>query len=294
MNEAAPVAAEGQAEPAPEPQGQGEPQAWFDVEGVTDEQKGYIQNKGWQDDPLKVIDAYQNLEKFQGVPADQLLKLPKDMEEVGALDEIYTRLGRPEEPGGYGEFELPEGTPEGFSLDKGRMEWADGLAHKLGLNKAQRDALVGETINFEGQAMAEFQKSIEVEQSAQLEALKGEWGAAFDERSDLGKKAVRALMPEGADKEQVLNAIESAVGTAMMLKIFANAGEHMGEDKVHDSSDGVRPYGFSPEQAKAEKAQLMDELKDPTNKDRLKAFNDGKGVDYKRIEQLNNIIFGVA
>jgi len=297
MTEAAPAAPEdsGQADPG---QGQSaengagnenenEAKAWYDVEGVTDEQKGFVQNKGW-DDPLKALTAYQELEKFQGVPADQLIKLPKDITEAGALDEVYTRLGRPEKPEDYAEFEVPEGA----AVDTGRMEFATKMAHGLGLNQAQRDAMISATMEYEGAIIEESAKQLEIEQSGQLEALKKEWGSAYAEREELGRRTVRAGLPEGVDKEEALNKIEQAIGTANMLKMFANLGEQIGEDKVHDSGDGVRPYGFSPEQAKAEKAQLKEELKDPSNKDRLRAYNEGKGVDYKRMEALNQVIFG--
>lgn len=274
--------------------GQGNPPAsdantnkpWYDGLGLKDEDVGYIQNKKWQS-PIDVITGYKNLEKFHGVPADQLIKLPKDFNDEKAMGEVYNRLGRPDNPDGY-EYKAADG----IKLDEGRMKWTSSLSHKLGLNKAQYKALIDATIEYEGGIASEAQKEIERITGEQLEGLKKEWGNAFTEREELGKRAVRAFLPGDADqKSALMESIEGAIGTAAMLKLFANIGEKMGEDKIH-SGDGDRPFGYTPQQAKADREQLMSELGDPANKARLDLYNQGKGKDFEKMQQLNRIIVG--
>lgn len=301
MTEPAPATATGQAQ-APEAPGQGNPaaepandadvKAWYDVEGITDEQKGFIETKGWTEKPLELVKGYQELEKFRGVPADKLLTLPEDLTADGALADVYDRLGRPENAESYEAFSAPEGSP---SIDEGRVKWADTVAHGIGLNQVQRDALIGATMEYEAGVDAEKAKVKDLEQTAQLNELKAEWKGQFDERSELGRRAVRAILPDGVDKAAALDAIENALGSAVMLKMFANAGEHMGEDKITDSGEGGNRFGFSPEQAKHEKQEIVELLKSGSAdaNERLRVFNTGKGADYTRIQTLNKLIHGV-
>lgn len=253
--------------------------AWYERDGVTDEVKGYIQNKGWKDDPIKVVNAYQNLEKYHGVPAEQLIKLPKDGE---PMDPVYDRLGRPESADKY-DIKMPEGIP----ADEARLSGFKDIAHKIGLNQKQVEALAAFDAEYMGSVLSAHQAETEQKQAADIANLKREWGQAYEERSELGRRAVRAFLPDG-DKGGMLNAIEGAIGTANMLKLFSNIGQKIGEDKIHDATPGDRPFGFTPEMAKARLEEIKTEIKG--DKARLEAYNQGKGKDYEEIKRLNALI----
>lgn len=281
MTEQAPVA-EGQAS-APPAQGQAT-QAWYEGHNFAPEDIGFIQNKGW-DDPVKPIQAYKNLEKFHGVPADQLIKLPKNFEDPGALDPVYDRLGRPASPDKY-EIKLPDGV----QMDEGRLKAAREVGHKLGLNTKQMQALAEFDANYMGEAMKAFEAERTQKMEADLKGLEKEWGKHFEERAELGRRFVRNSLPAGIDKEATLAAIENAIGTALTLKLFANAGEKtMREHNVPDSS-GDRPFGYTKEQAAADKKSLMDELK--ADKTRLDNYNKGIGPDVEKMKRINQIMSG--
>ena len=282
MTEQAP-ATEGQ-EQSPEGEGQANEntqKAWYDT--APDEVKGYIQNKGW-DDPIKAVTSYQELEKFRGASEDQLIKLPKDFDADGALDPVYDKLGRPESPDKY-EITLPEGV----QVDENRLNLAKEVGHKIGLNNKQIQALAEFDATYHQQALESYHKDVELKQTQEIAALQKEWGKGFEERAELGRRFVRNNLPEGINKEEALNAIEGAIGTAAMLKMFANAGEKFREDKVPDSS-GDRPFGYTAEQAKADKKALMDEL--AGDKQRLAVYNQGKGTDFEKMKKLNSIVAG--
>lgn len=279
MTDEAPVA-EGQAE-APEAQGQAT--QWYEGHEFAEEDIGFIQNKGW-DSPVKAIKAYQNLEKFHGVPADQLIKLPKDFSDPESLNPIYDKLGRPESPDKY-EINLPEGV----QVDDNRLNLAKEVGHKIGLNNQQIQALAEFDATYQQQAIESHQKEVAAKQEAEVKALEKEWGNHFEERAELGRRFVRNNLPEGMDKEQTLNAIEQAIGTAATLKLFANAGDKFKEDGVPDSS-GDRPFGYTSEQAKADKRALMAELQG--DKQRLATYNTGKGSDFEKMKKINAIIAG--
>lgn len=267
----------------PPAEGQGE--AWYSNLNLQPEDIGYIQNKKWAG-PEAVVNSYKELEKFRGVSEDKLLIVPKDASDTEAFNKIFTKLGRPEKPEQYGEFKAPEGYEQ--AIDSERIKWADGIVHKLGLNKAQRDALLNETVKYEGDTFKKYQEAEFSKKEADFSKLKQDWGEAFFEREDLAKRAVRSFLT-GSEEEkgQMLSKIEEAVGTAQMYRLFSNIGERLGEDKM-PKTDGGRPFGYSREQAMADKQALISELS--ADKARLGNYNKGLGPDYDRMNNLMKII----
>lgn len=283
MTEAAPATPQGQGAQPPADTGQGNT-PWYRNEafGLADEEIGYIENKGWKENPKQVLSAYQNLEKFQGVPAEQLIKLPKDMSAEGAMNDIYARLGRPESADKYGEVPLPDELKE-HKLDDNRMKWADSIAHKIGLSKAQRNALIAETVGYEAQAMQAYQEQFEQEAQVKLNDLYKRWGAAKEERLELARRAKRSMFGEDAT-----DALDSVMGSAAVVEALAKVGELLKEDKIPGSNDD-RPYGTSPEMAKAQIRELKEEIKaDPA---RLGKYNEGSGPDFEKMTRLQKIAY---
>jgi hypothetical protein len=259
-----------------------ESKPWYD--GADDDTVGFVQNKKW-DSPLKVIDAYRNLEKFHGVPADQILKMPKG-DDIDGWNAVYNRLGRPEAPDKYGNDGLK--LPEGIEPDAQLMSKFDDIVHRAGLTKSQRDAVYSEYFTIETQRAEEITQKIEQEKQIQLESLKKEWGDKFGERAELAKRAFRAVLPEGADKEVVAQAFEDTLGPALAAKIFANIADKFTEDKFHDGDAGPDRFGYTREQAINDKSTLFSEIK--TDPQRLATYNKGMGPDYEKVERLQKII----
>jgi len=282
--EVEPTAPEGNPAPQPEPSPEPEPSAWYEGYDLSDEDVGYIQNKAW-DNPAKAIGAYKELEKFHGVPKDQILKLPGEDAKAEDWEAVYDRLGRPEDAKSYGEFEIPEG----LEVDTARVEWADQLFHKMGLNKQQRDALIVATAEYENGIFGSMNEQVEQQQTLELQQLQQEWGNAFEERSELGRRAAKSFLPGSEeDRAALLEKIEGAVGTSATLKLFANIGQNIGEDNIPRGES--RPYGYTPEQAKSDIEGLKVELQG--SPDRMTIYNQGKGPDYEKMKRLQRLAYG--
>ena len=258
---------------------------WYD--GADADTIGYIQNKKWDaETPLKVVESYRNLEKYHGVPADQLIKIPK-ADDATAWDAVYAKLGRPESPDKYGFDTLS--VPEGIEIDKNLIGKFDAIFHKTGATPAQRNAIINAYMQEEAAFAQEHNAKLEQEKAIQVNALKKEWGDKFDERVVLAKRAFKAFLPEGVDKEQVAEALEASLGTAVVAKLFANLAERLGEDKFHDDGgNDTAGFGYSREQAINDKNSLVKEIgADPG---RLAAYNKGSGADYEKMMRLLKII----
>ncbi len=209
---------------------------------LNEDLRGFVQNKGFKD-PSMVLDSYRNLEKLMGAPKDRLLKLPEKMDDAAAMNEIFTKLGKPATPGEY-QLEVPKenGNPE-FT------KWAQGTFHELGLTKAQGETLVAKWNELQaGQSKAGMEQ-LQAKAAQQEVALKREWGAAFDQNIGAAKRAAQVL----DIKPEVIDSLERAMGFDGVMKLMHSLGTKVGEDSFvvgGKSSTGFQ--ALTPEAARNE------------------------------------------
>lgn len=223
------------------------------AETFSPELKEYIANKGFKD-PSMLLDSYINLEKLRGVPQERLLKLPEaaDSPEWG---QVWSKLGRPDSPEGYG-IEVPEKADPEF------YNWAKSAFHKLNFTKDQATNLLTEFSQYSEGVKLTAQEKYKQQVSEQELALKKEWGAAYHQNIAVAQEAVKKF---GVPAEAV-DALEKTLGFDGVMKFLSNIGSKLGESRFIAGNQGA---GFSPEnggiltpdQAKARISSLK---KDPT------------------------------
>lgn len=209
---------------APNPAGN-----WWD--GFQDtELKGYVQNKGWKD-PADLAVGYKNLEKLLGA---EKIPMPKGAEDAEGWNRVYDALGRPKSAEDY---KLP--VPEGDTGDFAKL--AAGKFHELGLTAKQAEGLAA-WYNEQGAGrVSEMQQQSAAKAESDMQALKQEWGGAFDENVEFGRRAAREY---GLNVEK-LSALENSLGTSEMLKLMAKIGRAQGESEFVTSSSG-NTFGMTP------------------------------------------------
>lgn len=235
--------------------------------GLDEDTAAYVQNKGWAslDD---VLTSYKNVEGMVG----GRVKIP-DTEDADGWNDLYTRLGRPEAPDAY-ELELPDDhTPE-------VVDWFKKAAHEAGLSQAQSGRIFGSYNEMVAGMQQQAQQQAEADSAAQMDALKREWGQAYEGKITAAKSAATRLGVEG----EMVDKMASAVGLQETLKLFANMGEAIGEDSFasgDDRSQGSSAgMGLSPAQAQA---QVNDLLADPNFSAR---YQRGEPAAVQRISNL--------
>jgi hypothetical protein len=109
------------------------------------------------------------------------------------IEEVYKSLGKPDSADNY---EIPEIDNQGLELDLSLVDKFKGVAHTLGLNQDQFKGVV------KGIVEETVSRGIETKtrQGKEQETLKGEWGAAYDERLGAAKSIAKKL---NAPKELV-------------------------------------------------------------------------------------------
>ena len=219
---------------------------WYDSfsdEGL----KGFVETKGW-DAPEKAIHSYRELEKFIGAPKDQLLKLPKDDADVEGWNAVWNRLGR---PASAAEYKLP--TPEGDSGEFAKV--ASTWFHEAGIPQSAAEKLAAKWNEYTGQAMAADEQRVKTENDNALAKLRGEIGKEFDSYIEQGGRLVMDL---GLNESDIWK-IKSAIGSERAIRMFAEIGKGLGEDRGIGIGAGSGMGGMSPSAAKSEVESLRND-----------------------------------
>ncbi len=236
---AAPKAAKASAANTPEVK-------WTD--SLNEDLKGYVQNKGFQDTGA-VIESYRNLEKLHGVSPQRILKLPETAEDT-AWNDVYTKLGKPSTPDGYG-LKSVEGSDPTFT------DWAKSAFHKLHLTSDQGQNLVKQFSEFTAaqESAALAKKTDDVRK--QTDSLKKEWGNAYNQNLARAQHAYRTFGLE----DKAITALESAIGVDGVMKFMHDLGAKIGEHGFvsGENSQNFNSNVLTPAQAKAQiEAKMQD------------------------------------
>ena len=215
--------------------------------GLPDDVKGYVQNKGFKD-PGAVLESYRNLEKLIGVK-EKLIQLPTKDDDVNAWNEVYNKLGRPSKPEEYKIDAPKQGGDEEFA------KWAKNTFHETGLTAKQAEALVAKWAEFTGSRTEAQTQVLAQAAEAQEQALKKEWGAAYDQKIKEGRRAINefGIGPEMIDK------LEGAIGFEPLMKLIANIGSKLAEPEF---VTGKAP-GFGPMTPEAARQKITSLRSDP-------------------------------
>ena len=188
-----------------------------------------------------------------------------DAEDAEGTAALYKQLGRPEEASGY---EFAEGTNPETAAAFG------ALAHKNNLTVAQMKGLDEGMVVM----LAERNEANTIERTAGLDTLKGEWGAAWTERTALAEK-VRAtfldFIPAGGMNAATMAALHK-LGAAL-----GGEGANMLDQKTGDAEPTRLEAKEQIEQLSSRIAELQKEH-DGAKRDELKGLVLKRRALYKK------------
>jgi hypothetical protein len=220
--------------------------AWYAPEGLdqnTSSQLGeLVKAKGWKG-PADALLSYQNLEKVFGADkAGRTILAPKSDDDAEGWSAVYNRLGRPESPDKY-ELPVPEGDDGSFA------QAAAPVLHELGLTAKQARGLAEWWNEASSKRIEMEQESFSSRSEAEYKELQREWGAAATQNEELAKRAVLKFSKEAGIDESTFDAMERAMGTSKLMKLFHAIGSQFAEaDFV--ASDTPSGSAMTPQQAK--------------------------------------------
>ena len=187
--------------------------------------------------------SYVNAQKLVG----SKLSIPKEDDEA-AWNDLYGKLGRPESAEKY-QVKRPE-LPEGFRYDENQEKQFLPIAHKLGLNNKQTNALIAWKAELDKQGHEQYK------QGAQEagEALKKEWGNNYDNKIAVAQRVVK----DYADKAVVDFLESSKLGNnPAFIKFMYDIGSHLVEDGGAPRSGGDNGGANTKDEASKKIAALL-------------------------------------
>lgn len=226
---------------------------WYD--GADAETVGYLQNRGLDkktaaEAAIAAVAAHREAEKFVGAPTSQLLRIadPKDEAATAAM---WGRLGYPGAADKYDFSGIKN--PDGSDLDPAFVERSRARADSLRLPQDVAQRLVAAEVKdaFDGRSADVATRTAALD--GQKAELKKDWGVNHDAMMLVAKNTAMKL---GATPEAVA-ALETQVGYAAVMKMFANIGSKIGEDSFITNLNPAVPGVMTREQAVARKGELM-------------------------------------
>lgn len=209
----------------------------------------------------------------QSLIGGEKLAIPKE-EDSELWNDVWNRLGRPEEPDGY---ELDTDRLEDSLMDDEALSKVKEVAHEKGVTNDQFQTLVNTYLDITNEKNETFRNETQRKMEEDIEGLKKEWGGAFDERSKVAQKAYNTLV---GDNEALKAKMEQGLGNDPdIVKMFYKIGSQLSEDAIEGKSKSL---SMTPEQAKKE----IESIKTNPNS----AFNDDTNAEHElakeRMEQL--------
>lgn len=212
------------------------------MSGFAPDIKDYVVAKGWRD-PSAMVESYRHFERFQGVPADRLAKIPAREDDAEGWATLRRQLGTPDAPEGYGVTEL--------AGDKDAAVQFAKIAHKAGLDTRQAKALLSEVQEIMQQDVSRRQTEVKTKAAEEQTALLKDWALDYDKNVAVAQRGAAAL---GFDTK-TLEGLENQLGFAGLMRLCRQAGVRVGEDRFISGSGG-QSGPLSPDAAQAKIASL--------------------------------------
>jgi len=205
-------------------------------------------------EPVDLAKSYSELEKLVG---KEKIALPEDADSE-LWDDVWSRLGRPESSDKYDLGEAKEKL-EQLSLDEEALNEVKEVAHGLGLNNKQLSGLVDKYADITTGQLESLKSRKEQIQEENVEGLKKEWGAAFEERAGQAHKAYKSLC---GDNEALRKKIEDSGwgNDPDFVKMFYNISQQLSEDSLGGQTQ--QSFSKTPEDAKAEIKEIQSQGSD--------------------------------
>ena len=236
-------------DPVPSPAPAPAPAAnWYDT--LPDPVKAHITNRGHntEDAPTaaaKLAEAHYAAQRLIGVPAEQIVRLPKDANDPSYVD-AYKRVAALGVPKTAEEY-----TFEGVAEEPAAR--ARALAFKLGLPAHQATGLAAELVAADALAEAKAKATNDVNAAADQATLRAAWGANYDLNLFKANRVVEAL---GWDKATV-DKMQATVGGNALLNGLLNLAGKMDEAVILRDSGGSRTPTLTRDQAVTRKTEIM-------------------------------------
>ncbi len=260
---------------------------WY--EGKADaETIGWLQNKGWDKDPvvaaIEASKARREAEKFLGVPAEQLLRLPKDATDEAGWQNVRQRLGAPKEAKEY-DFTGVK-FADGSELDQAFTDRMRNALLKAGTPKDAAPGVIKEVVGFMDAAdKAEADARAATRQSQRTD-LAREWGNNAEFNRLTAMQGARRAVGSDDEAAKVISAMEDAIGYKSTMEFWRKIGAGTTEDTFHEAGQTGNPVTMN-----GARARITELQNDPEWTSR---YLKGMAKEKAEMDNLMQLLHGAA
>lgn len=259
---------------------------WFtgklDAEGI-----GWLQNRGLDgksadEVAVAAISAHREAQKFLGVNASELVRLPKERTDP-AWKGVYERLGKPLDAKDYDFSTVKSGDK---ALDDSLTAKLRDVAWRNNLSKEAAVEVAKDFVKIQAEAGTADADTRAATIAADRLALDKSWGSNKTANMFIAQQALKKFNLE----PEIVNLIESQVGYGKTMNFFLAVGQAMGEDKLVIANTPNGDKVMTSEQASAKIGELK------ADKEWVKRYQAGgdKSAEFKQLSALTRIQMGIT
>lgn len=201
--------------------------------------------------PRDVAQSLANAQKLIG--ADKIA-IPKNASKE-ELVSIFRKLGSPEK---FDDFKYELATAD--SVDKDTLAAINKVAHENGMLPAQAKAVMDEFAKLNSSAQKLYNDNAALKRTNELKALRDEWGDTYANQIARARAAMSEFM-NPAEREALQKSGMS--GNPVILKLLANAGATLSEDKILGQGGSNVGAPMTPDAARQERTKIMQDFNSP-------------------------------
>ena len=213
-------------------------------------------------------DFYTKLQEVPGV-----VRIPED----GNLNDLYNKLGRPEDVNGY------KLHVEG-DLDAQSVEAFKGIAHDLGLNNEQLNKIV----EFDKMRAESYREGMESYKNQAVEVLQKSWGTDFDNRMSGAKEVLKSYAEKYPEYvNELMNGDNPFGNNPIVIMALSQLHGAMQEKGTVSGTSGVK-YGLSAEDAQNQ----LDDIRSNPNHAYYNVTDPSHEAAVVKVNKLYQLIHG--
>ncbi len=219
----------------------------------------------------KAITSHIELEKLLG---NEKVPIPKSVDDKEGWARFSKAMGIPDKPEGYGlkDVKLPD-TMKDMAFDKTKFS---EIMHGIKATPAQAQGLWKAYTEMNLQAYNKAQEKFKGQMAETVNALKQEWGDAYDGNIELGQTVINKFTDPNTNEADVITAL--LAGNPVGSKFLAKIGGQFAEMKLGEFS--YKRFGLSADQAQAEIDSVLKDPKHPYTDPKASKAEHEAAIDY--------------
>ncbi|RTK93052.1 hypothetical protein EKI60_06460 [Candidatus Saccharibacteria bacterium] len=203
----------------------------------------------------KALESHANLEKLLG---HEKVPIPKDVNDVEGWNRFSKAMGIPDKAEGYG---LPDANIPADMVKAGLAFDKNKFAEIMHAHKVHPSAVKGIWNAYQQLAIESYKGAMEKHQKTLTEtvnALKGEWGDAYESNIELGQMVINKFSPDQETNDYITTVLSQ---NPRGIKFLAKIGDQFAENKVGEFQ--MKKFSLAPDEAMEEVRRMKSDMDGP-------------------------------